>query len=183
MLRHPSKICSHSSVKIGVTNKCLNHNSSKLTKRLKQGSLTMVILQAKLQNLTWSAKVQQFGHLFYILPTSRVMHQHVSTHLQECGEEGREDEKKQLFCSSSYVEESRSLTATSLNRSPALGVRGTKAQLWAGGKAPGWGDISCQNSSTSQLVYGLTKNLGVGSTEIHINTNNVQEQRPSPKLG
>lgn len=48
--------------------------------------------------------------------------------------EGRINEKEQLFCSSSYVEESSSLTATSLNRSPAFGVRRGEALLWTGGR-------------------------------------------------
>lgn len=86
-----------SSVKNGATNKCLNHTSSELMNRVERGRQTPVKRQAKLRDLTVTAEVQQFGSLSHILPTGRITQQHVSTHLQECDEEGREDKKKRTF--------------------------------------------------------------------------------------
>lgn len=104
----------------------------------------------------------------------------MSTHLQECGEEGREDkEKKSNFSAppatwKSLVPSQPQASTDHLPEGRSYEQQGT---LQADA------DISCQNSSISRLDYGRTKNLGVRSAEIQMNTNSVAEQRPSLKLG
>lgn len=128
-----------------------------------------MVLQAKPQNLTLTAKAEPFGSLVYILPTSRILHQHVSTHLQECGEEGREE---QVLCSSSW----KRLVPPQLQAS----TDHLRLEQLGAGEAPG--RCRCFRSELLNFTAGLTKNLGVRSAEIQVNTNNEQEQRPCPKV-
>lgn len=56
----------------------------------KKGTLAAAKRQAARQSLSGPARAQPFGSPPHILPSGRIRRRHVPTHLQECGEDGRE---------------------------------------------------------------------------------------------